>query len=88
MQKMIEAMTTLELADIFHEYGEAYRQKYACAGRSVTRPSSGYEGNWKLSNWGTSRGQLYGCIPCQEFEYSYHSCSSIVIVPSVSMNWH
>jgi hypothetical protein len=64
-------MTTLELADIFHEYGEAYRQKYAGGLLPVHRQAMRAIENCRTEALG---GQLYGCIPCQEFEYKYHSC--------------
>jgi hypothetical protein len=61
----------LELADIFREYGSAYRQKYAGSLLSVH-----YQAMWAIENCRTEAlgGQLYGCPSCQEFQYSYHSC--------------
>jgi len=61
----------LELADIFREYGAAYRQKYA--GKLL--PSHRHA-MWAIEHCRTEAlgGQVYGCLPCQEFRYSYHSC--------------
>jgi Putative transposase/Transposase zinc-binding domain len=61
----------LELADILREYGAAYRQKYA--GRLLP---SHRQAMWAIEHCRTERlgGQLFGCLPCQEFQYSYHSC--------------
>jgi len=61
----------LELADIFREYGAAYRQKYA----DKLLPSH-RQVMWAIEHCRTAAlgGQLYGCPSCQEFQYSYHSC--------------
>lgn len=61
----------LELADIFHQYGSAYRRKYAPrllpshqrAMRAIERCRTEALG-----------GQLYSCTVCGETRYSYHSC--------------
>jgi hypothetical protein len=61
----------LELADIFRQYGPAYRQKYAqhllpshrramCAIEQCRTPALG--------------GQAYSCPQCHQTQYSYHSC--------------
>src|SRR5512143_4362666 len=61
----------LELADIFRQYGPAYRQKYANkllpshrqAMRAIERCRTEVLG-----------GQVYRCAACGETRYSYHSC--------------
>lgn len=61
----------LELADILREYGAVYRQKYA--GKLLP---SHRQAMWAIERCRTEvlGGQVYGCLPCQEFQYSYHSC--------------
>ena len=61
----------LELADIFREYGLAYREKYA----DKLLPSH-RQAMWAIERCRTEAlgGQLYGCVSCGEFQYSYHSC--------------
>jgi hypothetical protein len=61
----------LELADLFQEYGAAYRQKYA----DKLLPSH-RQTMWAIEHCRTEilGGQVYGCVACQEFQYSYHSC--------------
>jgi hypothetical protein len=61
----------LELADLFREYGAAYRQKYA----DKLLPSH-RQALWAIEHCRTEilGGQVYGCVACQEFQYSYHSC--------------
>lgn len=61
----------LELADLFREYGAAYRKKYA----DKLLPSH-RQAMWAIEYCRTQRlgGQVYGCPNCQEFQYSYHSC--------------
>ena len=61
----------LELADIFREYGVAYRAKYA----DKLLPSH-LQAMRAIEDCRTEAlgGQLYGCPSCQEFQYSYHSC--------------
>ncbi|MFZ4779697.1 MAG: IS91 family transposase, partial [Terrimicrobiaceae bacterium] len=61
----------LELADIFREYGLAYREKYA----DKLLPSH-RQAMWAIERCRTETlgGQLYGCVSCGEFQYSYHSC--------------
>jgi hypothetical protein len=61
----------LELADIFRQYGPAYRQKYAArllpshfqAMRAIERCRTQALG-----------GQVFACPACGEVRYSYHSC--------------
>lgn len=61
----------LELADIFRQYGPAYRQKYAArllpshyqAMRAIERCRTPVLG-----------GQVFACPSCGEVRYSYHSC--------------
>jgi len=61
----------LELADIFHRYGPAYRQKYANrllpSHRRVMRAIE----QCRTEALG---GQVYTCPNCGEVRYSYHSC--------------
>jgi hypothetical protein len=61
----------LELADLFREYGAAYRKKYA----EKLLPSH-RQAMWAIEHCRTERlgGQVYGCPNCQQFQYSYHSC--------------
>jgi len=61
----------LELADILREYGAAYRQKYT--GKLLP---SHRQAMWAIERCRTEAlgGQVYGCLACQEFQYSYHSC--------------
>jgi hypothetical protein len=61
----------LELADLFREYGAAYRNKYA----DKLLPSH-RQAMWAIEHCRTERlgGQVYACPACQEFQYSYHSC--------------
>ena len=61
----------LELADIFREYGSAYRAKYV----DKLLPSH-LQAMRAIENCRTEAlgGQLYGCPSCLEFQYSYHSC--------------
>jgi len=61
----------LELADLFREYGAAYRNKYA----DKILPSH-RQAMWAIEHCRTEQlgGQVYGCPNCQEFQYSYHSC--------------
>ena len=61
----------LELADIFRQYGTAYRQKYSAhllpshrrALRDIERCRTEALG-----------GQVFTCSACGEVQYSYHSC--------------
>jgi hypothetical protein len=61
----------LELADLFREYGAAYRKKYADKLLLSHRQTM-----WAIERCRTEHlgGQVYGCPNCQEFQYSYHSC--------------
>ena len=61
----------LELADLFREYGAAYRTKYA----DKLLPSH-RQAMWAIEHCRTERlgGQVYGCPNCHKFQYSYHSC--------------
>jgi hypothetical protein len=61
----------LELADIFHQFGHAYRQKYAAhllpshrrVMQAIERCRSEVLG-----------GQVFSCAACGETRFSYHSC--------------
>ena len=61
----------LELADIFRQFGPAYRQKYAShllpSHRRVMRDIE----HCRTAALG---GQVYRCSACGEVQYSYHSC--------------
>jgi hypothetical protein len=61
----------LELADIFREFGDAYRQKYA----DKMLPSH-LQVMQAVEHCRTQAlgGQLYVCSACGELGYSYHSC--------------
>ncbi len=61
----------LELADIFRQYGPAYRQKYA----NKLLPSH-RQAMWAIEHCRTEAlgGQVYRCAACDETRYSYHSC--------------
>lgn len=61
----------LELADLFREYGAAYRKKYA----DKLLPSH-RQAMWAIEHCRTERlgGQVYACPICQQFQYAYHSC--------------
>lgn len=63
----------LELADIFQEYGDAYRQKYG--GRLL---SSHQDALWDIEHCRTALmgGDCYWCDACQTYIYSYHSCGN------------
>ena len=61
----------LELADIFRQYGPAYRQKYASR-----MPSTHFKAMWAVEQCRTPAlgGQVYRCPNCEQVQYSYHSC--------------
>ena len=61
----------LELADIFHQYGPSYRQKYASR-----MPASHLKAMWAIEQCRTEvlGGQVYRCPNCEQVQYSYHSC--------------
>ena len=61
----------LELADIFRQYGPAYRQKYASR-----MPSSHCKAMRAVEQCRTPAlgGQVYRCPNCEQVQYSYHSC--------------
>src|SRR5512147_532950 len=61
----------LELADIFRQYGPAYRQKYASR-----MPSSHFKAMRAIEQCRTPAlgGQVYRCPNCEQAQYSYHSC--------------
>jgi hypothetical protein len=61
----------LELADIFREHGASYCRKYA----DKILPSH-RQAMWAIERCRTEAlgGQVFGCVSCQEFQYSYHSC--------------
>src|SRR5512147_1819892 len=61
----------LELADIFCQYGPAYRQKYASR-----IPITHLKAMRAIEQCRTEAlgGQVYVCTACGETRYSYHSC--------------
>jgi predicted RNA-binding Zn-ribbon protein involved in translation (DUF1610 family) len=61
----------LELADIFRQYGPAYRQKYA-----AHLLHSHYQAMRAIERCRTEAlgGQVFACPACGEVRYSYHSC--------------
>jgi rubrerythrin len=61
----------LELADIFRQYGSAYRQKYAARLLSSHRRTMTAIERCRTEALG---GQVYSCSACGEVRYSYHSC--------------
>ena len=62
---------TLELADIFRQYGPAYRQKYAAKLLPSHRQAMRAIEHCRTEALG---GQLYRCPNCEQVQYSYHSC--------------
>jgi hypothetical protein len=61
----------LELADIFRQYGSAYRQKYAAKLLPSHRQAMRAIEQCRTEALG---GQVYRCAACDETRYSYHSC--------------
>ena len=61
----------LELADIFHQSGSAYRQKYADRLLPSHRQAMRAIEQCRTQALG---GQVYACPECGEVQYSYHSC--------------
>ncbi len=61
----------LELADIFRQYGPAYRQKYASKLLPRHRQAMRAIERCRTEALG---GQVYRCAACDETRYSYHSC--------------
>jgi hypothetical protein len=61
----------LELADIFRQYGPAYRQKYASR-----IPATHLKAMRAIEQCRTEAlgGQVYRCPNCAQVQYSYHSC--------------
>jgi hypothetical protein len=61
----------LELADIFRQYGPAYRQKYAQRLLPSHRRAMRAIEQCRTPALG---GQAYACPQCHQTQYSYHSC--------------
>jgi hypothetical protein len=61
----------LELVDIFHQYGPAYRQKYADRLLPSHRQAMRAIEQCRTEALG---GQVYACPECGEVQYSDHSC--------------
>ncbi len=63
----------LELAEIFREYGDAYRTTYG-----DRMPPSHWDAMWDIEHCRTSLmgGDLFWCDRCQTYVYSYHSCGN------------
>ncbi len=73
----------LELADIFHRYGPAYRQKYASRMPATHLKAMRATPALHRTQCGASveqcrtealGGQVYRCPNCEQVQYSYHSC--------------
>ncbi len=61
----------LELADIFRQFGHAYRRKYAARILPSHRRAMHAIERCRTETLG---GQIYTCSACGETRYSYHSC--------------
>lgn len=61
----------LELADIFRQYGPAYRQKYAERLLPSHRRAMHAIEQCRTTALG---GQVYSCPQCHQTQFSYHSC--------------
>lgn len=63
----------IELAEIFHRYGSAYREKYG-----HRMPISQRQAMQAIEQCRTAvlGGHVYGCDDCGEIQYSYHSCKN------------
>jgi len=61
----------LELADIFRQYGAAYRRKYSAHLLPSHRQAMHAIERCRTQALG---GQVYACAACGETRYSYHSC--------------
>jgi hypothetical protein len=61
----------LELADIFRQYGPAYRQKYANRLLPSHRRAMRAIEQCRTPTLG---GQVFSCPQCNQTQYSYHSC--------------
>jgi len=63
----------VELADIFRQYGPAYREKFA-----DRMPPSHLDAMTDIEQCRTEAlgGQVYECSECGEKRYSYHSCQN------------
>jgi hypothetical protein len=61
--------TEYEVADVFREYGEAYRQQY-----SVTPEQARVMGAMVACRTLALGGQIYECLTCGAVEFAYHSC--------------
>jgi len=62
---------SLELAEIFHQYAPAYRQKYAVRLLPSHRQAMRAIERCRTEALG---GQVFACPACEEVRYSYHSC--------------
>ena len=61
--------TEYEVAEVFREYGEAYRQQYA-----VTPEQARVMGAITACRTAALGGQVYECQVCGAVEFAYHSC--------------
>jgi len=89
-QPGLDPTVGLELADIFRQYGPAYRQKYAAHLLPSHRQAMRAIEHCRTQALG---GQVFACPACGEIRYSYHSsrrtsgrCAAIAIAPSASTN--
>ncbi len=63
----------MELADIFHRYGPAYRQKY---GERMLPSHRQAMTDIERCRTEVMGGHVYTCPDCGEVRYSYHSCQN------------
>jgi len=61
--------TEYEVADVFRQYGEAYRQQYP-----VTPEQARVMGAIVACRTLALGGQIYECLKCGAVEFAYHSC--------------
>lgn len=63
------AQLEYEVADVFREYGEAYRQQYG-----VTEEQARVMAAITACRTAALGGQVYECLNCGAVEFAYHSC--------------
>ena len=61
--------TEYEVAEVFRQYGEAYRQQYA-----VTPEQARVMGAIMACRTAALGGQIYECLTCGAVEFAYCSC--------------
>jgi hypothetical protein len=62
-----------ELADIFNQYGDVYREQYGERLLPSHRAALKAVVDCRTPQMG---GRVYRCLPCDEVHYSYHSCQN------------